>query len=208
MHISSVCSTYCFVAQGDRLAQVVRVTVADAPPGAPAEVSCRAAMGSSGPSPGTGTSTRPWRAGRAVPPGHPVLMPGWPPSRPALPPPPSCPTAWWWRSPCVFDRRPARRQCRHAAGVVAVGRWPRAESEAEVVVREPGWRMLMVPHFHYDPVWWNTQAGYTSGWDELFWAQDMRETFQHSGLGAGRGPPGTGAPSTPYTRLSSPRWTI
>jgi alpha-mannosidase len=42
--------------------------------------------------------------------------------------------------------------------------------------------MLMVPHFHYDPVWWNTQAAYTSGWDELVWAQDRRETFQHSGL--------------------------
>ncbi len=51
-----------------------------------------------------------------------------------------------------------------------------------MVVREPGWRMLMVAHFHYDPVWWNTQAGYTSGWDELLWAQDKRETFQHTGL--------------------------
>ena len=38
------------------------------------------------------------------------------------------------------------------------------------------------PTFHYDPVWWNTQAGYTSGWDELLWAQDKRETFQHTGL--------------------------
>jgi alpha-mannosidase len=58
----------------------------------------------------------------------------------------------------------------------------RAEAEADVIVREPGWRMLMVSHFHYDPVWWNTQAGYTSGWDELLWAQDKRETFQHTGL--------------------------
>jgi alpha-mannosidase len=23
----------------------------------------------------------------------------------------------------------------------------------------------LVPHFHYDPVWWNTQAGYTQTWD-------------------------------------------
>ena len=58
----------------------------------------------------------------------------------------------------------------------------RAAAEADVVVREPGWRMLMVAHFHYDPVWWNTQAGYTSGWDELLWAQDKRDSFQHTGL--------------------------
>ncbi|HUC15358.1 MAG TPA: hypothetical protein VMS00_12970 [Acidimicrobiales bacterium] len=58
----------------------------------------------------------------------------------------------------------------------------RAVAEADVVVREPGWRMLMVAHFHYDPVWWNTQAGYTSGWDELLWAQDKRDSFQHTGL--------------------------
>lgn len=33
-------------------------------------------------------------------------------------------------------------------------------------VAEPGWTMYMVSHFHYDPVWWNTQAGYTSVWTE------------------------------------------
>jgi alpha-mannosidase len=31
---------------------------------------------------------------------------------------------------------------------------------------EPGWTMYMVSHFHYDPVWWNTQAAYTSEWTE------------------------------------------
>ena len=30
---------------------------------------------------------------------------------------------------------------------------------------EPGWTMYMVSHFHYDPVWWNTQAGYTETWE-------------------------------------------
>ncbi|WP_406320560.1 NEW3 domain-containing protein [Streptomyces sp. NBC_00519] len=30
---------------------------------------------------------------------------------------------------------------------------------------EPGWTMFMVSHFHYDPVWWNTQAAYTETWD-------------------------------------------
>ncbi len=31
-------------------------------------------------------------------------------------------------------------------------------------VAEPGWTMYMISHFHYDPVWWNTQAGYTCIW--------------------------------------------
>ena len=33
-------------------------------------------------------------------------------------------------------------------------------------VAEPGWTMFMISHFHYDPVWWNTQAAYTSLWSE------------------------------------------
>lgn len=35
-----------------------------------------------------------------------------------------------------------------------------------LTVAEPGWTMFMVGHFHYDPVWWNTQANYTSAWSE------------------------------------------
>jgi alpha-mannosidase len=31
-------------------------------------------------------------------------------------------------------------------------------------VAEPGWTMFMISHFHYDPVWWNTQGAYTSIW--------------------------------------------
>ncbi|WP_041782531.1 NEW3 domain-containing protein [Mycolicibacterium chubuense] len=38
--------------------------------------------------------------------------------------------------------------------------------EFDFVVAEPGWTMYMVSHFHYDPVWWNTQAAYTSLWTE------------------------------------------
>ena len=34
------------------------------------------------------------------------------------------------------------------------------------VVAEPGWTMFMISHFHYDPVWWNTQGAYTSVWTE------------------------------------------
>ncbi len=32
------------------------------------------------------------------------------------------------------------------------------------IVAEPGWTMYMISHFHYDPVWWNTQGAYTSLW--------------------------------------------
>ncbi|WP_431893903.1 NEW3 domain-containing protein [Nonomuraea sp. bgisy101] len=42
-----------------------------------------------------------------------------------------------------------------------------SEIAAEVTVEEPGWTMHMVSHFHYDPVWWNTQAAYTSPWELL-----------------------------------------
>ncbi|ORA19718.1 NEW3 domain-containing protein [Mycobacterium arosiense] len=52
------------------------------------------------------------------------------------------------------QRRPARA---HADGL----RLP-----FEFTVAEPGWTMFMVSHFHYDPVWWNTQGAYTSEWTE------------------------------------------
>lgn len=38
--------------------------------------------------------------------------------------------------------------------------------EFDFTVAQPGWTMHMVSHFHYDPVWWNTQAAYTSTWTE------------------------------------------
>src|SRR5918999_2072140 len=46
-------------------------------------------------------------------------------------------------------------------------------------VAEPGWRMFMVSHFHYDPVWWNTQAAYTEAWGT---AHEFRMSFQEPGL--------------------------
>ncbi|MEV0824513.1 glycoside hydrolase family 38 C-terminal domain-containing protein [Nonomuraea rubra] len=39
--------------------------------------------------------------------------------------------------------------------------------QVPVTAEEPGWTMFMVSHFHYDPVWWNTQAAYTSPWELL-----------------------------------------
>ncbi|MEE6135285.1 NEW3 domain-containing protein [Mycobacterium sp. 050128] len=58
------------------------------------------------------------------------------------------------RRPTVGERRPARAH----AGDTSV--------EFEFTVAEPGWTMFMVSHFHYDPVWWNTQGAYTSEWRE------------------------------------------
>ena len=51
---------------------------------------------------------------------------------------------------------------RRAARVLFEG----TSTEFEFVVAEPGWTMFMISHFHYDPVWWNTQAAYTSRWTE------------------------------------------
>ncbi len=56
--------------------------------------------------------------------------------------------------PVVGQRRAAR---------VRAGR---ASTGFEFTVAEPGWTMFMVSHFHYDPVWWNTQGAYTSEWAE------------------------------------------
>ncbi|MGW2253926.1 glycoside hydrolase family 38 N-terminal domain-containing protein [Kitasatospora sp. NPDC001660] len=60
-----------------------------------------------------------------------------------------------------------------AEGVVA---------EAVVEVAEPGWTMFMVPHFHYDPVWWNTQAAYTSPWDLLSADATTRPLWERNGF--------------------------
>ena len=58
-----------------------------------------------------------------------------------------------------------------------------ATASGTVVAAEPGWTVHMVSHFHYDPVWWNTQAAYTSDWDSLPGvAQLHRQPRQHTGF--------------------------
>ncbi len=59
----------------------------------------------------------------------------------------------------VTDPVPGQRR---AARVLCEGE----RTDFDFVVAEPGWTMFMVSHFHYDPVWWNTQAAYTSLWTE------------------------------------------
>ncbi|MDY6999980.1 MAG: alpha-mannosidase, partial [Actinomycetota bacterium] len=58
--------------------------------------------------------------------------------------------------PVVGQARPAR----------ALSGSGSVDFDFDFVVAEPGWTMHMVSHFHYDPVWWNTQGAYTSRWTE------------------------------------------
>ncbi|TKK85749.1 hypothetical protein FDA94_24225 [Herbidospora galbida] len=53
-----------------------------------------------------------------------------------------------------------------------------ASATALITVAEPGWTVHLVSHFHYDPVWWNTQAGYASEWEDQPDAQEIRMSFQ------------------------------
>ncbi|GAA3012298.1 NEW3 domain-containing protein [Kitasatospora albolonga] len=57
-----------------------------------------------------------------------------------------------------------------------------ALAAARVVVAEPGWTMYMVSHFHYDPVWWNTQAAYTSPWELLAGDATTRPLWERNGF--------------------------
>ena len=58
----------------------------------------------------------------------------------------------------------------------------RAELPAEITVAETGWTMWMVSHFHYDPVWWNTQGQFTESRllmaDEAGRLPDTRTAFE------------------------------
>ena len=62
----------------------------------------------------------------------------------------------------------------------------------EFVVAEPGWTMFMISHFHYDPVWWNTQAAYTSLWTE----EPPGRARQTNGFDLVARAPRNGAPGT------------
>ncbi|GAA1976302.1 NEW3 domain-containing protein [Kitasatospora viridis] len=57
-----------------------------------------------------------------------------------------------------------------------------ASAQAVVTVAEPGWTMYLVPHFHYDPVWWNTQAAYTSPWELLSGDATTRPLWERNGF--------------------------
>src|SRR6204780_5970256 len=58
----------------------------------------------------------------------------------------------------------------------------RVQADADITVAEPGWTMWMVSHFHYDPVWWNTQGQFTEARltlaDEEGRLPDVRNAFE------------------------------
>jgi alpha-mannosidase len=58
----------------------------------------------------------------------------------------------------------------------------RTQAEADLTVAEPGWTMWMVSHFHYDPVWWDTQGQFAEARlslpDEDGQMPDVRAAFE------------------------------
>jgi len=66
--------------------------------------------------------------------------------------------------------------------VIAETAGGRVEHAARITVAEPGWTMWMVSHFHYDPVWWNTQGQFTEARlvlpDEDGELPDVRTAFE------------------------------
>ena len=54
---------------------------------------------------------------------------------------------------------PVTEGARRRVTVVAEADGARCTAEREITAAVTGWTMWMVSHFHYDPVWWNTQGG-------------------------------------------------
>ena len=67
----------------------------------------------------------------------------------------------------------------------------RTQAEAGLTVAEPGWTMWMVSHFHYDPVWWNTQGQFTEARLALP-DEDGEPAGRQERVRAGRRAPGQG----------------
>ncbi|WP_116112429.1 glycoside hydrolase family 38 C-terminal domain-containing protein [Austwickia chelonae] len=52
----------------------------------------------------------------------------------------------------------------------------------ELEVAETGWTMFLINHFHYDPVWWNTQAAYTDRGELPGNDGSTRRIWDHNGI--------------------------
>ncbi|HEY9240764.1 MAG TPA: hypothetical protein VIP48_02190, partial [Streptosporangiaceae bacterium] len=61
----------------------------------------------------------------------------------------------------VHVAAPAQPGSPRPVTALAEGNGERAELAAEIRAAETGWTMWMVSHFHYDPVWWDTQGEFT-----------------------------------------------
>ena len=80
----------------------------------------------------------------------------------------------------VVFRAPSVEGGSYQATVILETADARVTLPVHVVRAETGWTMWMISHFHYDPVWWNTQAGFTETWLDLPGAQEKRMPFQLS----------------------------
>ncbi|SDJ60311.1 hypothetical protein [Streptomyces indicus] len=76
------------------------------------------------------------------------------------------------------DRLPATARVHAADGRLL------ASYAFELTVAEPGWTIRLVPHFHYDPMWWNTQAAYTALWDTPLRAGEPEKGWEYTGVPA------------------------
>src|SRR5215469_4819120 len=132
MRIVQAQSTPLFVRTGRGPCQVVRVTVAGGPPGDPTPAPVHVRVEG----PGVTTPT-PARIDE-LPPGEERAV--------EVP---------------VTITAPHGPGSKLGVTVIAEGPGTRAEQAGEITAAEPGWTIWMVCHFHYDPVWWNTQGGFT-----------------------------------------------
>ncbi|HET9173437.1 MAG TPA: glycosyl hydrolase-related protein [Actinospica sp.] len=80
----------------------------------------------------------------------------------------------------IVFRAPSVEGGTYQATAIVETEQARVTLPARVTRAESGWTMWMISHFHYDPVWWNTQAGFTETWLDLPGAQEKRMPFQLS----------------------------
>ncbi len=81
---------------------------------------------------------------------------------------------------------PSQRGSTRRVTVAVESESGQSHTEADITVAEPGWTMWMVSHFHYDPIWWNTQGQFTEARlslpDEDGRLPDVRTAFELVGL--------------------------
>ena len=168
MRITAIRSTDLFIGTAQAPRQVVRVTVRAGAAGAPGPVRLRV----EGP---TVTTPEPADAGALGPGEERTVEVGVRIAAPAAEGSAHRVTAIAEHTPdrtAAADRTPDRaagdRTPEHTPDRTAADRTPdRVTAEGVVRAAATGWTMWMVSHFHYDPVWWNTQAGFTEIRHEL-----------------------------------------
>jgi hypothetical protein len=77
----------------------------------------------------------------------------------------------------VLVAAPQREGSIHRVTAVADSGSGAVTAGASIEAAATGWTMWMVSHFHYDPVWWNTQGGFTQAWYDLPVAEQRRPAF-------------------------------